>query len=298
MALTTAKTASAPFLGTRLRFVPAALGEMIAGKTIVVRIPAGRHPAALHCRRVGPPKGFPSSVMRYEFSRNFPCIKKIYLLHGLNGLMIRRTKAHRRPNIMSFPQILGLSGNVTRPSRTAALVGAAVDRLAEATGGQGGVLEIVDAAPHVLSALTRASLSAEGEAILRRVEAADILVVGSPVYRASYTGALKHLFDLVDFNALAGKPVVLAATGGSQLHGLVTDHQLRPLLSFFRALTLPTTLYAVETDFTDYRLTSPAIAARIERAVGEVAALRSHETVQPPRLVALDRGTNRSRIQR
>ncbi|ALN74832.1 FMN reductase [Aureimonas sp. AU20] len=170
-------------------------------------------------------------------------------------------------------RILGLSGNVTQPSRTAALVASVVERLAELTGGEGDLVQLADAAPHVLSALTRATVGEKGEAILRRVETADLLVVGSPVYRASYTGALKHLFDLVDFNALAGKPAILAATGGSPLHGLVTDHQLRPLLSFFRALTLPTTLYAVEADFTDYRLDSPAIAARIERAAQEAAAL-------------------------
>ncbi|WP_062119426.1 FMN reductase [Aureimonas sp. AU40] len=168
-------------------------------------------------------------------------------------------------------RILGLSGNVTQPSRTAALVASVVERLAELTGGEGDLVELADAAPHILTALTRATVGEKGEAILRRVETADLLVVGSPVYRASYTGALKHLFDLVDFNALAGKPAILAATGGSPLHGLVTDHQLRPLLSFFRALTLPTTLYAVEADFTDYRLNSPAIAARIERAAQEAA---------------------------
>lgn len=183
---------------------------------------------------------------------------------------------------MSSIKILGLSGNVTRPSRTATLVRAAVQSLAARTGAETDIIEIAEVAPHLLSALTRATVSPEGEAILRRIETADLLVVGSPVYRASYTGALKHVFDLVGFDALAGKPVILAATGGSPLHGLVTDHQLRPLLAFFRALSLPTTLYAVESDFTDYRLTSDAIAARIERASAEAASFVAGATLAAP----------------
>lgn len=189
---------------------------------------------------------------------------------------------------MPSTTILGLSGNVTTPSRTAALVRATVDSLAAKKGAQTDIIEVAAVAPHLLSALTRATVSSEGEAILRRIETADVLVVGSPVYRASYTGALKHIFDLVGFDALAGKPVILAATGGSPLHGLVTDHQLRPLLAFFRALSLPTTLYAVESDFTDYRLTSDAIAARIERASAEAAGFvtAAAQPAPAPRLAA------------
>lgn len=170
-------------------------------------------------------------------------------------------------------RILGISGSVRRPSRTTTLVERLTRRIAGTLGGTGEVIELVDAAPHLLSALERDALGEIGQDLIRRIETADALVVGTPVYRASYTGALKHLFDLVDHRALSGRPVVLAATGGSTLHGLVTEHQLRPLLSFFGALTLPTTLYATEADFENFALTDPAIAARVERAAREAAQL-------------------------
>ncbi|MBB3937044.1 FMN reductase [Aureimonas phyllosphaerae] len=170
-------------------------------------------------------------------------------------------------------RILGISGSVRRPSRTTTLVAQLTDRIARALGGTGEVIELVDAAPHLFSALERDALGETGRDLIQRIETADALVVGTPVYRASYTGALKHLFDLVDHRALSGRPVVLAATGGSTLHGLVTEHQLRPLLSFFGALTLPTTLYATEADFESFALTDPAIAARVERAAREAAQL-------------------------
>lgn len=173
--------------------------------------------------------------------------------------------------------IVGISGNVTRPSRTSVLVRAIVDALSARTGGTPRQIELVEVAPLLFGALTPDRLAGEAAEVIRAVEAADVLVVGSPVYRASYTGALKHLFDLVRYDALAGTPVILAATGGSPLHGLMTEHQLRPLFGFFNALTVPTTVYATEADFRDYRVSNPQIADRIDRAVGEAAHLAAGE---------------------
>jgi FMN reductase len=62
-------------------------------------------------------------------------------------------------------------------------------------------------------------------------------------------------------------PVLLAATGGSDRHALIIDHQLRPLFSFFQALTLPVGVYGTEADFTDYKVTSKALDERIDLAV-------------------------------
>ncbi len=168
---------------------------------------------------------------------------------------------------MARANIVGISGSLTRPSRTTALVGAILDRLA----GDGDVrfIELVDEAPHVFAAMPRGSLSGQAEAVVEAVEQADLLVVGSPVYRASYTGALKHLFDIVDHRALQGTPVLLAATGGTPLHGLMIEHQLRPLFGFFNALTLPTAIFALETDFDGHVLTSDPVVERVDRAVAE-----------------------------
>lgn len=169
--------------------------------------------------------------------------------------------------------ILALSGNVKRPSRTASLVNVAANRLRQRVGGDVQSIELVDAAPVLFRALRADQLDTEGKAIIAAVEGADIIIVGSPVYRASYSGALKHLFDLVDYRALAGKRVILAATGGTLLHGLMLEHQLRPLFGFFNALTVPTAIYALEADFADHELTNPAVLERIDRAVEEVATI-------------------------
>lgn len=170
---------------------------------------------------------------------------------------------------MTGLSIVGVSGSVTRPSRTTALVQAVLDRIEARSGISTKLIELVDSAPHLFTALTWNKLAGEAKALVKTVEQADLLIIGTPVYRASYTGALKHLFDLVHHAAFVSKPVMLTATGGSHLHGLVTEHQLRPLFGFLNALTLPTTIYAVESDFLDYRVSSQKILDRVDRAIVE-----------------------------
>ncbi len=75
------------------------------------------------------------------------------------------------------------------------------------------------------------------------------------------------MFDFVGQYALIDKPVLLAATGGSDRHALIIEHQFRPLFSFFQALTLPIGVYASDGDFTDYRITSTSLLERIEQSV-------------------------------
>jgi FMN reductase len=102
---------------------------------------------------------------------------------------------------------------------------------------------------------------------LVEVEQADVLVVATPVFRGAYTGLFKHFFDFIDQDALIDKPILLAATGGSDRHALVIDHQLRPLFSFFQARTLPLGVYATDKEFVDYRLRDEALIQRAALAV-------------------------------
>jgi FMN reductase len=184
-------------------------------------------------------------------------------------------------------KILGISGSLTRPSRTTALLRCVLESLELRLAQPVELIELVDDAPHLFAALARSQLAGRGADIIRAVEEADLLVVGTPVYRASYTGALKHVFDLVDHRCFTGKPVLLAATGGTPLHGLVIEHQLRPLFGFLNALTLPTAVYAVEQDFAAFQLSNRKTILRIERAVDE--AVRQLAVVKPGR--AAERAT-------
>lgn len=142
-----------------------------------------------------------------------------------------------------------------------------LDLIAEEVPCEQQLVELGRLAPQLAGAVRRSQLPHAVERELEAVERADVLVVATPVFRGSYTGLFKHFFDFIDQDALVDKPVLLAATGGSERHALVIDHQLRPLFSFFQTRTLPLGIYATEKDFVDYRLRDDALVERAQLAV-------------------------------
>jgi len=166
-------------------------------------------------------------------------------------------------------KVVAVSGSLNHPSKTTVLVEQIVAALAKALPIESHLITLTDLGPSLAGALTRSQLPPEAEAELQRIETADVLVVASPGYRASFTGLFKHLFDFVDQYALVDTPVLLAASGGSERHALIIEHQFRPLFGFFQALTLPVGIYAHDSDFTDYKLTNESLAARIDKAVAK-----------------------------
>lgn len=166
-------------------------------------------------------------------------------------------------------RIAGLAGSFGNPSRTRALVALAAARAAARFGATATTYDLTDLQPSLGQATRQEDLAALPAAILETILSADALIVGSPVYKGSYTGLFKHLVDLIDPAALAGKPVLLTATGGGDKHALIIEHQLRPLFGFFEAATLPTGIYAGAADFTDTQPSSAPLLARLDRAVAQ-----------------------------
>ena len=78
------------------------------------------------------------------------------------------------------------------------------------------------------------------------VASADGLVVGTPVYKASFTGALKVLLDLLPERALAHKVVLPLASGGSPAHLLAVDYALKPVLAALKAQEMLSGVFAVD----------------------------------------------------
>lgn len=170
-------------------------------------------------------------------------------------------------------KVVAVSGSVQQPSRTLVLIEELLAALGEAVPLQAHVIEVGAWAADFGSTLRRSDLPARFEEQLRHIETADLVIAASPVYRASFTGLFKHLFDFVHHEALIDKPVLLAATGGSDRHALVIDHQLRPLFGFFQARTLPIGVYASEQDFKGYDIHSPALRERIALAIARAVPL-------------------------
>ena len=97
----------------------------------------------------------------------------------------------------------------------------------------------------------------------------------TPVFNASFSGLFKSFFDALDRDAVAGKPVLIGATGGSERHSLVLEHAMRPMFAYLHAIVAPTAVYAASADWGPARDGSPELIERVERAGGELADLVS-----------------------
>lgn len=70
--------------------------------------------------------------------------------------------------------------------------------------------------------------------ISKKIKQANGIIIGSPVYKASYTGVLKALIDLFPEGAFKDKPVLPIMIGGSNRHLLAIDYALKPLISILK----------------------------------------------------------------
>ncbi|MFI1413205.1 CE1759 family FMN reductase [Streptomyces sp. NPDC020707] len=173
-------------------------------------------------------------------------------------------------------KLVVVSAGLSVPSSTRLLgdrLAAAVSAGADAGTGAGvevQVVELRDLAVEIAHNLTTGFPGPALGAALAAVAGADGLIVVTPVFSASYSGLFKSFFDVLDRDALAGKPVLVAATGGSARHSLVLEHAMRPLFAYLRAVVVPTAVYAASEDWG-----AEGLAQRIGRAAGELGALMS-----------------------
>jgi len=170
-------------------------------------------------------------------------------------------------------RLVVVTGGSSAPSRSKILGEAIASRIQSCLATERADVEIGPLVPEFGAVQQRKDVTARAERALRQIERAEMLVVVTPVYKGSYTGHFKHLFDLVDAGALVDVPVALAATGGGERHALMVEHQLRPLFGFFRAQTLPTAVYASEAEFEGLAVRSQALLARIEAVAAEAVSL-------------------------
>ncbi|KUL80382.1 MULTISPECIES: FMN reductase [unclassified Streptomyces] len=165
-------------------------------------------------------------------------------------------------------RLVVVSAGLSVPSSTRLLA----DRLAASAGRQADadveVVELRELAVEIAQNFTNGFPGRRLAAAIDAVTSADGLIVVTPVFSASYSGLFKSFFDVIDKDALAGVPVLIAATGGTARHSLVLDHALRPLFAHLKAVVVQTGVYAASEDWG-----AEGLDGRIERAAGELAAL-------------------------
>jgi FMN reductase len=168
-----------------------------------------------------------------------------------------------------------VSAGLGQPSSTGLLAG----KLAAATAGHlpAGTevltIELRDLAHDIVNALLTGFPPPALREAIEQVLRADALIAVTPLYSGSYNGLFKSFFDVLDPGTLAGKTVLIAATGGTARHSLALEHVIRPLFSYLRVVTVPTAVFAATEDWGTAGGTGEALTARIDRAGAELAAM-------------------------
>jgi len=163
---------------------------------------------------------------------------------------------------------VGISGSPSATSKSRLLVEYALAQLAA----RGATTQIVDLAALPADPLLGRGTSAALAAALDAATRARIIVAGTPVYRATYSGLLKVFFDLLPQDSLIGKIGVPIVTGHGAAHSLSVDHGMRPLFASLGATVIAGGVYATSSQFQDGK-PGPEILAAVGRAVAEALAL-------------------------
>jgi len=170
--------------------------------------------------------------------------------------------------------VIGVSGSPKSASRSRALLELALAALERQGAGPS---RLIDLAKLPADALLGRREDPEVADAIQGVLDAGIVVVSTPIYRATYSGLLKVFFDLFPPEALARKIAMPIATGGGAAHLLAIDHGLRPLLASVGALIVSTGVYGTDAQFRA-GVPDADLVNRVERAALEAASLAAGVT--------------------
>jgi FMN reductase len=177
---------------------------------------------------------------------------------------------------MTARRVAVVSAGLSTPSSTRMLadrVGSAVvaqlaERDIEATVD---TFELRDYAHAITDNMLTGFAPSELESMINTVVSADAVVAVTPIFSTSYSGLFKSFIDILDKEALVGKPVLIGATAGTARHSLAIDYAIRPLFAYLHADAVSTGVFAASEDWGGTGDHVAPLAARIEKGAAELA---------------------------
>ena len=169
--------------------------------------------------------------------------------------------------------LLAVHGSVTRPGRLYQALEVALSEVESLPSLRLETLHLGDYRLSFADGRPLSDYDDDTQAVVERVVAADMYLVATPVFRASYTGALKNLLDHVPVEGLHGKACGLIGMGATDHHYLSIDSQLRPVLAWFGAHLVPGMVYLQSRHFQDGRLADSQAIDDLRSLARSVVAL-------------------------
>jgi FMN reductase len=173
-------------------------------------------------------------------------------------------------------RIAVVSAGLSNPSSTRMLA----DRLSAATVKQLAdrgiqtdvdVFELRDYAHDITNHLLTGFAPPALESMIDAVVSADAVIAVTPIFSTSYSGLFKSFIDVLDPDALTGKPVLIGANAGTARHSLAIDYAIRPLFTYLHAEPVATGVFAASSDWGGSADQVAPLGERIERGARELA---------------------------
>lgn len=177
---------------------------------------------------------------------------------------------------MTARRIAVVTAGLSNPSTTR-LLG---DRLASATVRELAVrgieatvdtIELRDYAHDITNNLLTGFAPPALEAAINTVVSSDALIAVTPIFSTSYSGLFKSFIDVLDPDALTGKPVLIGANAGTPRHSLAIDYAIRPLFAYLHADAISTGVFAASSDWGAQGDGVASLGDRIDKAARELA---------------------------
>lgn len=159
------------------------------------------------------------------------------------------------------------------------------------------VIELRDYAHDITNNLLTGFAPSSLETAINTVVSADALIAVTPIFSTSYSGLFKSFIDVLDPDALTGKPVLIGANAGTARHSLAIDYAIRPLFAYLHADAVSTGVFAASSDWGGAGDDVAPLAKRVEKGARELAeaiARREAASVEDPYDPATYLGEGRS----
>lgn len=194
---------------------------------------------------------------------------------------------------MSARRIAVVSAGLSNPSSTRMLADRMVAETARLLREQDvevsvDVIELRDLAHDITNNLLTGFAPPALETAINAVVSADALIAVTPIFSTSYSGLFKSFIDVLDPEALTGKPVLIGANAGTARHSLAIDYAIRPLFAYLHAEAVSTGVFAASADWGGTGDEVAPLARRIEKGARELAdtilrkeAVQAHDPFDP-----------------
>ena len=133
------------------------------------------------------------------------------------------------------------------------------------------VIELRELAHEITNNLLTGFAPTALESAINSVYSADALIAVTPIFSTSYSGLFKSFIDVLDPDALTGKPVLIGANAGTARHSLAIDYAIRPLFAYLHAEAVSTGVFAASSDWGGAADEVAPLGRRVEKGAAELA---------------------------